>query len=72
MFTYKIEIIISIGVVTTGGKDLIPKGVVTVSWSWTDDEVQRQTKKWNNTLYFTESTVNILSATNVSESIKDD
>ena len=40
MFTDKKEPIISNVVVTTGGKDLIPKGTGIVSWSQTDDEVE--------------------------------
>ena len=38
MFNDKIEPIISNGVATIGGKYLIPKGIGTVSWSWTDYE----------------------------------
>ena len=38
MFTNNINPIISNGVTTIGGKYLIPKQIVTVSWYWTDDE----------------------------------
>ena len=55
-----------------GGKYLIPKGIVTVSWSWTDDEGQMKTKKSNNVFYFTYSSVNILSKNSLTESIKYD
>ena len=50
MSTDKIGPIISNGVVTIGRKDLIPKGIITVRWSWTDDEGQLQTNKLNNVL----------------------
>ena len=48
MFTDMIEPIISNGLATIGGKYLIKKGIVTVSWSWTDDEGQLNTKKFDN------------------------
>ena len=44
MLTYKIEPIISNGVAIKVGEDIIPKGIGTVHWSWTDDEVQLNTK----------------------------
>ena len=72
MFTDKIELIISNGVETIGEKDLIPKGIGTVSWSWNDDEGQVHTIKLNNVIYFPESPVNIISATALAESMKDD
>ena len=72
MFTDKIETIIYNGVATICGKDLIPKGVGTVSWSWTDDEGQLNSNKLNNVLYFPDSPVNILIATTLAESMKDD
>ena len=37
MFTENIEPIISNGVETIGGKDIITEGISTVIWSWTDD-----------------------------------
>ena len=40
MLINKIESIISNGMATIGRNDLIPKGIVTVSWSWTDYETQ--------------------------------
>ena len=46
--------------------------VGTVFWSRTDDEGQLHTKRFNNALYFTDSPVNILSATELSESMKYD
>ena len=52
MFTYKIVPTIYNGVAPIGGNDLIPKGIDTVSWSWTDDEVQLHTNKFNNVIYF--------------------
>ena len=45
MFTEKIEPMIYNGLSTIGGKYLIPKGISVVSWSWTDDEGQPNTKK---------------------------
>ena len=50
MFNYKIEPIIYNGVENMGGKDIIPKGIVTVSCYWTDDEWQLHTNKLNNVL----------------------
>ena len=52
MLTKKIEPIIYNGVETIGGKYLIPKGIGTVSWYWTDYEGQIHTKKFNNISYF--------------------
>ena len=72
MFTDKIDLIISNGVVTIGGNYPIPKDIGTVSWSWPDYQGQLQTKKLNNVLYFPDSTVNILSATALDDSSKDD
>ena len=72
MFTDKIEPIISNGVATIGGKYIIPRMIGKVSWYWNDDEVQLHTNKLNNVLYFTDSPVNILSATALAESMKDD
>ena len=57
---------------TICGKDLIPKGISTVSWYWTDYEGQLHTKKLNNVIYFPDSPFNILSATALAESMKDD
>ena len=37
MFTDKIDHIISRGVSTIGGNDLIPKIIDTVRWYWNDD-----------------------------------
>ena len=70
MSTDKIGPIISNGVVTIGRKDLIPKGIITVRWSWTDDEGQLQTNKFNNVLQFIDSTFNILIATALVEFMK--
>ena len=55
-----------------GVKYIIRKGIGTVIWSWTNDEGQLHTKKLNNVLYFLYSPVNILSATSLAESMKDD
>ena len=52
MLTYEIEPIISNGVETIGGKDIIPKGIGTVSRSWTDHGEKLHTKKMNNVPYF--------------------
>ena len=71
MFNDKIDSIISNGVATIGGKYIIPKVVFTVSWYWTDDEGQMHTKDFNNIIYFTDSSVNILSETTLDESMKD-
>ena len=72
MFTVNIDLILSNGVANIGGKDIISKGIVTVSWSWTDDKGKLHTHKWNNVLYFIDSPLNILSETAMSESMKDD
>ena len=69
MFTDKIETIISNGVSTIGGKDLIPKGIYTVSWSFNDDEVKLHTNKFNRVPYFLYSPVKIISATSLAEYI---
>ena len=53
MFTDKIEPIISNGVATIGGNDLIQKGIDTAIWSWNYDEGQRHKQKLNHVLYFT-------------------
>ena len=47
IFTDKIHPIISNGVATIFGKDIIPQGIGTVSWSCTDDEGLLHTKKFN-------------------------
>ena len=57
---------------TTVGKYIIPKGIGTVRWSWTDDEGQLHTNKLNYVLYFPDTPVNIPSKTALSESMKDD
>ena len=72
MFTDNIDTIISNGVATICGKDVIPKYIGTVIWSWIDDEGVLHTNKLNNVLYFPDSLVNILSETSLAESIKDD
>ena len=48
MFTDKIDPIISNGVATIGEKYLIPKGIGTVCLSWTYDDGQLYTNKFNN------------------------
>ena len=53
-------------------KYLIPKGIVTVIWSWTDYEGKLQTNRFNNVLYFPDSLVSIISETALAESIKGD
>ena len=72
MFTDNIEPIIYNGVATIVRQDLIPKFIGPVIWSWTDDERQLHTKKFNNVLYFTDSPVNILSEPALAESMKYD
>ena len=71
MFTDKIDPIIYNGVANIGGKDLIPKWICTVSWSWTDDEGQIHTNKLKIVLYFPDPPANILSETALYESMKD-
>ena len=71
MFTDNIETIVSNGPANIGGKYLIPKGIGTVSWSWTDDEGKLHTNKFTNVLYFPYSPVIIVSAIELSESMKD-
>ena len=72
MFTDNIEPIISNGVSTIGKKYLILKYIGTVIWYWSDDKGQLHTNKLNNLLYFQDSLVKILNATEFSESVKDD
>ena len=72
MFTDKIEPIIFNGVATIGGKYIIPKRVVKVSWSCTDDEGKLHINRFNNVLYFPESSSNIISKTALDESMKSD
>ena len=72
MFNRKIESIISNGVAPIVGKYIIQKVIGTVIWYWTDDWGKLNTKKLNNLLYFTYSPVNVLSATELYEYIKDD
>ena len=57
---------------TIGRKYIIPKGIVTVSWYWTDDGGKLNKNKLKVLLYFPDPPVNILSATSLSESMKDD
>ena len=71
MFTEKIEPIIYNGVANIGEKYLIPKGIGTVTWSWTDDGGQLHTKRLNNVPYFIDSPVNIISETTLDESTMD-
>ena len=72
MFADKIQPILFKGVATIGRKDIIPKLIDTISWYWADDEGQLYTNKLNNLLYFQESPVNIIGATAMDESMKDD
>ena len=71
MFTEKIEPIISNGVTTICGKDLIPKGIGKFSWYCNDDEGKLHTNIFNTVLYPPYSPVNIIIATAPSESMKD-
>ena len=71
MFTDKIEPRISNVVATIGRKCFIPKGIRIVSWSYIDDEVQLNTNKLNNIIYFIGSPVNIVRKDALDESIKD-
>ena len=57
---------------TIGGKNIITKGIGTVSWSWNDDEKQIHKNQSNNVLYFLDSPVNILSTTALCDSMNDD
>ena len=72
MFTEKIENITYNVVATIVVKYFIEKVIATVRQSWTDDDGQLQKKKINNVLQFMESPLNILFATELSESMKDD
>ena len=72
MLIDRIEPIIYNAVASIGWKDLIPKGIGMVSWSWTDSEGQPHTKKLKILLYFTESLVHTLSASALAESMKQD
>ena len=60
MFTDKIDPKIYNGVATMGGKYIIPKGIGTVIWYWTDDDGHMYTNKFNNAIYFIDSPVNII------------
>ena len=71
MFTYKIEPIIKNRGADIGGKYTITKSIGTFRWSWTDNKGQLHTKKLNNVISFPDSPVNILSATALAKSIKD-
>ena len=55
-----------------GGKDLITKMIVVVSWSYNDNEGELHTKKLNNVLYDPDYPVNILSETALDESMNYD
>ena len=71
MFTDNIFPIISNGVATIGRKSLIPKGIGTVIWDWTDDKGKLRKNKLKNVIYFPESLVNTLSTNVLTESMKD-
>ena len=58
-FTEKIEPIIYNGVANICVKYLITKWIVTVIWSWNDDEGQPHTNKLNTVLYFPDALVNV-------------
>ena len=53
-------------------KYLITEGIITVSWSWNDYQVQLNTNILNNILYFNNSPFNILTATSLDEYMKED
>ena len=72
MFTNKIDSTIYNGVATICENDIIPKWIGRVSWYCTDEDEQLYTDKLNDVLYFPYSPLNILSATALDESIKDD
>ena len=55
-----------------GRKDIIPKGIGTGIWSWTDDRVKLHTNKFNNLLHFTSSPIDILSKILLVEYMKGD
>ena len=63
ILTDNIDPTISNGVSTIGGKYLIPKGIGTVIWYWTNDEGKMHTNKLNNAIYFPDSPFNIPRAT---------
>ena len=54
-----------------GGKFLHSKGYGTVFWYWTDDGGQLLSDKLKTVLYFPDSPINILSATDLSGSMQD-
>ena len=72
MFNDKTNPIISNGVAVIGGKYLIPKRIDTVRCYCTDDDGKMQKNRLNNVLYFTDSPVNILSAIELTKSMKYD
>ena len=71
IFTDKIETIIYNGGANTVRKYLIPKGIGTVIWYWTDDNGELHTNTLNNLIYFTDSPFKRLSATALAKSMKD-
>ena len=71
MLTKNIQTIISNGVATIGGKDIIPKYIGTLSWSPTYEEGKLHKNKLNNVLYFPDTPANILSTIALNGSMKD-
>ena len=71
MLTDKIDPIIYNGVKNIGNQYPIPKGIGTFIWFWTDDEGKLHTNKSNNVLYFTDSPVSIINATELSKYMND-
>ena len=72
MFTDKTHTIISNAVATICVKYLIPKVIDTVSWYSTGYKRKLHKNKLNIVLYFKDSLVNILSATTLAKSMRDD
>ena len=70
MSTGKIDPIIINGVATIFWEYLHLKFIGTVFWSWEDDKGQLHSNNLKNVLYFTYSSVNILSATSLAGSMK--
>ena len=70
MFIGKIEPIIKNGVVKIGGKYLHQKGIGTVFGYLTGDEGQFHSKNLKNVLYFPDSPVNIITETELADSME--
>ena len=72
MFVGKLHEVDIYGVATIGGTYFKPTGIVTVKWSWKDDEGKAHTYRLERASYFPESPVNIVSSTYLADQYDDD